>query len=245
MYDKILGPNTLGPGSTTSLYRKALEMIPNDSSVLDVGIGNGTCTISNFDLIQKKNLKITGIDIDADYISAARQKILVSNASSHITANVRDLLDIEGEKWDYILFSESYPVIQPSLMSLMWNKSLDLLEEKGSILMVHNLCDHPTALFKYLKKRVKYLTLVDFGKTTSMREFEAHLRMNKLQIKNKVVLFPMMMGSFPGHIRGSFLANMLALATGTSYGSEWRNNNQWFFEIEKNIKSKKEVHRDG
>ena len=77
--------------------------------------------------------------------------------------------------------------------------------------------------------------MVDFGRTTSMREFVSHLEKSNLKIKSKKVLFPMMMGSFPGHIRGSFLANMLALATGTSYGSEWRNNNQWFFELEKII----------
>ena len=232
MYDKILGAGSLGEGSTTSLYRKTLELIPHGSRILDVGIGNGTCTIANLDIIQEKELKITGIDIDSDYISAAKQKIMISKGSNNVTADVQDLLTIEGQKWDYVLFSESYPVIDSKLMSLMWRKSFELLNPNGSLLMIHNLCDHPTFIFKYFKKNAKYLTLIDFGKTTSMKDFESHLGDNSLRIKNKKVLFPLSMSNYPEHIRGSFLANMLALITGTSYGNEWRNNNQWFFEIE-------------
>jgi len=232
IYDKILGSATLGEGSTTSLYRKALESIPPNSRVLDVGIGNGTCAVENMGIIRKKNIRITGIDIDTGYIQAAKQKIMVANAGSHITANVVDLMSIEDQKWDFILFSESYPVIDSELMSSLWKASLKLLEPGGKILMIHNLCDHPAPLFKLFKTNAKYFTLVDFGKTTSMDEFVSHLRENNLRIKGKRVLFPMLMTSYPKHIRTSFLANILAFITGTTSNSGWRKNNQWLFEIE-------------
>ena len=236
MYDRLLGTSLdIGNACTASLYAQALEQIPDGSRVLDVGIGNGTSTITNLQTIRQKNIKIDGIDIDPDYIAIANQKILIANASDCITAKNINLLEIYGDKWDYIFFSESYPVIKPELMTVLWNYSQNLLNPGGKIVMTHNLCDHPNFLFKFLKKNVKYITMVDFGRTTSMREFVSHLEKSNLKIKSKKVLFPMMMGSFPGHIRGSFLANMLALATGTSYGSEWRNNNQWFFELEKII----------
>lgn len=57
---------------TTQWYRKALQQMPNGSTVLDVGIGTATSLLANKDLIIEKNLSFVGVDYDAQYVATAQ-----------------------------------------------------------------------------------------------------------------------------------------------------------------------------
>ena len=61
---------------TKILYQKFFESIPDNSVILDVGVGNGNSLIQNKDLIIQKNLKIIGIDINDYSINVAKESVI-------------------------------------------------------------------------------------------------------------------------------------------------------------------------
>lgn len=78
MYNEIIG------SYSKNLYKSFFEKIPNNSCILDVGIGNGYAICENSEIIIEKNLKIVGIDIDFNSILTCRTNINKSNLNKHI-----------------------------------------------------------------------------------------------------------------------------------------------------------------
>ena len=64
---------------------------------------------------------------------------------------------------------ESFPVIPRDLMATMINHARGI---SGELLLFHNLVTEKNALVEWMKPRIKYLTLVDFGQLTSVEEME-------------------------------------------------------------------------
>ena len=54
---------------TNYCYKNCLEYFTPDSTILDVGIGNGVMLKNYHMLIKDKTLKITGIDINKSYLN--------------------------------------------------------------------------------------------------------------------------------------------------------------------------------
>lgn len=233
LYDYFLGPQ-VGDASTSVLYGKVIDCLPDNCRILDVGFGNGSCVIDNLDKIKEKNIKIDGIDIDKDYIAAANSKISNANAHSWVTATEMNMLDINDNfEWDFVLFSESYPVIPRDLMSELMIKATRLTKEDDSILFMHNLCDHPTRLGRILKSTACYTLLVDFGRYTSMKEFEEHLSECGLEISEKKVIFQILEKNYPTKVASTLFGKFLTKAYGTGNDQAWRNNNQWYIRAKK------------
>lgn len=232
LYDYFLGTGT--DGHTDSLYRKTLDLIPNNSRILDVGCGNGTSIINNIDKIKKKNLKIDGIDIDEDYIDSANEKCRNNNAENFVTfTNFKMSLIDESMKWDFVIFSEVYPVIPRDLMSDLMHKAKKLTSRDDGILFIHNLCDHPTKFGQWIKPKTPYFIGADFGRYTSELEFENHLKECGLEIKEKKVLFRLLKKNYPQSWRSKWYYKLLSRLWGTDDDQEWRNNNQWYIRARK------------
>jgi hypothetical protein len=53
--------------------------------MLDVGIGNATALTRNKELVVSKNLNVHGVDIDLDYIIAAKTNIINCDMQDRIT----------------------------------------------------------------------------------------------------------------------------------------------------------------
>ena len=78
LYNEIIG------SYSKDLYKNFFEKIPNNSCILDIGIGNGYAICENSDLINEKNLKIIGIDIDFSSILTCRENVNKNNLNSNI-----------------------------------------------------------------------------------------------------------------------------------------------------------------
>src|SRR3990172_79072 len=61
--------------TTNECYRHSLNYVPQAARLLDVGIGNGIMLDTFHPLIKSKQLKITGIDIDANYLKHCKELI--------------------------------------------------------------------------------------------------------------------------------------------------------------------------
>jgi 2-polyprenyl-3-methyl-5-hydroxy-6-metoxy-1,4-benzoquinol methylase len=60
---------------TSRWYAEVLRRVPQGATLLDVGIGTAGALLANEDLVKRKGLRVVGIDIDADYIARARQRL--------------------------------------------------------------------------------------------------------------------------------------------------------------------------
>ena len=82
----------------TKYHEFFLKNINNSDSVLDIGCGNGY----NTSRLAEKAARVTGIDIDADNISVAKQKYHMDNIE-YITGDATSYLF--NEKFDVIILS--------------------------------------------------------------------------------------------------------------------------------------------
>jgi cyclopropane fatty-acyl-phospholipid synthase-like methyltransferase len=190
--------------NTHRFYRKILKRIPNNSTILEVGIGGGATILHNCEMIKSKNLRIRGIDIDAQYLEQCGKIIKDADLSDYVSIKNQDLLTMkETKKYDYILFMESYPVIPINIMNKMMKKCRNLLISKktfevsietnkkcitgGKVIFMHNLEHNKEPIREFLKPRLKYIPFlwVDFGRLTTHTEFDHFIQKNKYRIETK------------------------------------------------------------
>lgn len=188
--------------NTPSFYRFALqELILAGSVVLDVGIGNGSCIVSNKDLIESKNVTIDGIDIDSDYVALCSERIKEAQLVDKVTVRNQDMLTMDScKKYDYIMFTESYPVIPTTVMCDMMTKSRELLNPGGKVIFIHNLENNYDYVRAFLKPLLKYVpgVWIDFGKLTTHAQFEQFLTNNRYQLDQKRLIQQVMLSTHWG-----------------------------------------------
>ena len=91
--------------STSHGFHDILEKIPSESSILDVGCGDGIYYINPkvIDLIKTKKIKIKSIDIDSGAIKYCKERITKNKLEEYITVEAIDLRLII-DKYDYALW---------------------------------------------------------------------------------------------------------------------------------------------
>lgn len=158
------------PVSTQWGYYEILKKMPENSSLLDVGVGDGIYFINEkvINLIKSKNLKIYGIDIDLPSIKVCQNRIIQYNLENYVKAECVSLFDVkaktESEKYDNILFMESFPVISNELFIEFISHSKGILSNRlinrggNKIYLYHNLIENHeySRVFEFLKRNVLY-----------------------------------------------------------------------------------------
>ena len=191
--------------NTPSLYKDMLDYIDSNSSILEIGVGSGIPIIRNEKKIIRKNIQIYGIDIDEQYVNTCKENIPQS-LLKFFNVETKDLFLIpESNKYDYIIYSESFPVIPLSVMQNMIIHSKKLLNPNGKIVFIHNLVQYENQKNHFIariKPYIKYIPFVwvDFGRVTSINEFENWLKIMNLSNFQKEVLIskkiPIILGNY-------------------------------------------------
>jgi SAM-dependent methyltransferase len=176
VYDYFFG-NENFKLATPNLYNYSISKLKNNSKVLDFGCGNGICYKNNnvISTIKNKNLNIIGIDIDEIYIKQCSERIITSNLQDNVYIKLMNIFDYEIEedkhKFDYVVFSESAPLLSNELLvNIIKYIDNNLLKKDGKIIFINNLTDSKNPM-KKLKPYLKYLSLIDFGRLLSLEEF--------------------------------------------------------------------------
>ncbi len=195
-YDYFFGNNNISI-STPRLFESVLDKCYNNSHIMDFGCGNGIYYKKDFikNKIIDKNLKITAIDIDNQSVNKCNKRVKKNNLSNNIDVLCENILNYKVDnKFDYIIFTESLPLINKNLLKeILIYMNENLLKENGKIIFINNLIDndYPKLLY-FLKPYLKYFILIDFGRTINKDEMEDNARYinKKIEInlinKNKI-----------------------------------------------------------
>lgn len=182
--------NYLVGSYTKLLYADFFKNIPDNSRVLDIGVGNGSSLVENAELIIKKNIKIVGIDIDPGAIDMANIEIKENNIEGNVRVLCGDIYKYaDSEQFDYIYFSNSFAVIE-GITDMIKDVKTRLLRETGQIGISTTIESKPNNIKSLIKKNAKKMVLgIDFGKLTTICEFVNDMSENDLTIKNMKLVY--------------------------------------------------------
>jgi SAM-dependent methyltransferase len=171
---------------TSQWYAEVLSRLPEHSSLLDVGIGTGGALLANAGLVERKGLRVTGIDIDPDYIERARRRLQGSALATRAEVHLECVYDHHGGPYDAVYFSGSFMLLPKPEQAL--RHCAALLTEKGSLYLTQTIQLQPNRWMEIVKPRLKRLTSIEFGRVTYEHELRAQIDGAGLELEELTAL---------------------------------------------------------
>ena len=166
---------------TTKGYGMFLERVKPGARILDIGVGNGLMLKRHHETIKRLGLKITGLDLDREYLKQCERLITKFDLDDQIQVRYANYMteDLELGAWDVIFFSQSFMLIHPQTDAL--DRAKALLAENGSIVFFQTMQSKPSRVLEIVKPQLKYLTSIDFGSVTYDSDFAELLAEKELE----------------------------------------------------------------
>ncbi|WP_111415023.1 class I SAM-dependent methyltransferase [Billgrantia lactosivorans] len=158
---------------TARWYAEVLARVPAGAALLDVGIGTAGALLANAAAVERKELRIVGIDIDADYVARARKRLHDSALAGRAEVRLESIYDHEGGPYDAVYFSASFMLLPEPERAL--RHSAGLLAPGGQLYFTQTIQLRPSPTMERLKPLLKRLTSIDFGRVTYEDVFKAQL----------------------------------------------------------------------
>ena len=169
--------------ATHHCYQSCLNYFGQDSAILDVGIGNGIMLKTYHPLIKSKRLKITGLDINKEYLNHCDSLIHNYGLENYIeicNEPVESYVPQGDSCFDFILFSMSFMLLPDQKSVLKRIKSW--LNPNGQIVFFQTVYKMQFKLMEFIKPRLKYITTIDFGSVTYETDFFDTLKETSLSV---------------------------------------------------------------
>ncbi|WP_291323111.1 class I SAM-dependent methyltransferase [Desulfonatronospira sp.] len=166
---------------TRLCYKNSIDYYPDNSVILDVGIGNGVMLKKNHQLIKKKNLRITGLDINKHYLEHCRKLIQAYSLQNQVEVlhqSVTSYSPIHEGFFDYVFFGMSFMLMDDQKAVL--ERAKKWVKPDGEVIFFQTMFKNRSKFMEFIKPRLKFLTTVDFGKVTYENDFYALLDEEKL-----------------------------------------------------------------
>ncbi len=170
-------------GVTGLCYENCLGFFPRNSTVLDVGIGNGIMLEHYHSLIKSKELKIVGIDINKSYLNHCDHLIRNFGLDSYVEIyheSIESYEPSQRESFDCILFSMSFMLFNNQ--QLVLDRIKKWLKPTGKIVFFQTMFSEKSRLIEFIKPKLKYLTTIDFGRVTYEKDFFNLLNEKRMSI---------------------------------------------------------------
>ena len=159
---------------SSTWYQHVIDQLPRGAKVLDVGVGTGSSLLSQYERLKERDLKWTGIDINATYLRACQLGIDQIGADDHIDVREQSIYDLaETELLDAIYFSASFMLLPNQSQALL--TSLESLKTEGVICFTQTFETKRAPLMEFIKPLLSKVTTVDFGVVTYQEAFLALL----------------------------------------------------------------------
>ena len=174
IYDRALLP------LTTGWYRAVLDRLPEGASLLDVGIGTAGALVGNAALVKERNLRVVGVDIDADYVKQAQKHVADAGLEDRVRVDLKSIYDFDEKGFDAAYFSASFMLMPDPEAAL--RHVMGLLAPGGRIFFTQTFQEKRSPLTERFKPMLKTLTTVDFGQVTYEADFLAVLEKGGLTV---------------------------------------------------------------
>lgn len=171
---------------TSEWYSEVLERLPESSELLDVGIGTAGALLANAERVREKGIRVTGVDIDADYIQRAQQRLAGSVLGDRSEARLESVYDHRGGPYDAVYFSASFMLLPDPEGALRHCASL--LKPCGRVYFTQTIQNHPSRWMEFFKPFLKRLTSIDFGRVTYEADFKAQIHASGLTLEEFTTL---------------------------------------------------------
>lgn len=171
---------------TARWYAEVLSRVPDGVALLDVGIGTAGALLANADLVSKKCLRVTGIDIDPDYIACARRRLRHSPLADRAEVRLESIYDHRDGPYGAVYFSASFMLLPEPERALRHCRSL--LRPDGRIFFTQTVEKQPARWMEIVKPALKQVTSVDFGRVTYADAFKAQIRAAGMELEEFVIL---------------------------------------------------------
>jgi SAM-dependent methyltransferase len=160
-------------GMTAAWYRAVLQHLPAGCRLLDVGIGTGSALIANADLVVAKDIRVTGVDVDAAYVARCNRRLAAAGLGQRIAARLESVYDHRGGPYDAAYFSASFMLLPDPPAALRHVRSL--LAPESRIYFTQTFEHDRSRAVEVLKPLLRLVTTIDFGRVTYESDFRRAL----------------------------------------------------------------------
>jgi SAM-dependent methyltransferase len=160
-------------GLTADWYRAVLERLPSGCRLLDVGIGTGAALIANAELLRAKDVRVTGVDVDAAYVERCRRTIVGKQLDRWISVRLESIDAHAGGPYDAVYFSASFMLLPDPVGTL---RHVRTLTASDALVYFTQTFEHRRSrAVELAKPLLRRVTTIDFGRVTYEADFRETL----------------------------------------------------------------------
>lgn len=175
IYNQFLVP------MTTGWYAAVLARLPDGSRMLDVGIGTAGAVIGNADTVRDRNLRIVGVDIDADYLKKARISLEKAGLADHVEVHHQPIEQHQpSAPYDAVYFGASFMLL-PDPVGVL-RQVTRILSPGGTVYFTQTFQEKRSPLLEKAKPLLHRVTTVHFGRVTYESAFTETVRQADYEI---------------------------------------------------------------
>eukprot|EP01126_Amoeba_proteus_P036292 TRINITY_DN3694_c0_g1_i3.p1 TRINITY_DN3694_c0_g1~~TRINITY_DN3694_c0_g1_i3.p1 ORF type:complete len:217 (+),score=31.17 TRINITY_DN3694_c0_g1_i3:115-765(+) len=171
---------------TVQWYHAVLVRLEDGARLLDVGIGTGTALIGNKSTILNKNIHVTGIDYDLDYVVSCSKALAAEDLDQLCTVIHKSVYEFQGGPYDAAYFSGSLMIMPDPAQAIDHVGSL--LRPGGQIFVTQTFERKKNVWLEKFKPLMKYVSTIDFGHVTYEEEFVRMIEKTRFSMKEKRIL---------------------------------------------------------
>jgi ubiquinone/menaquinone biosynthesis C-methylase UbiE len=132
-------------------------------------LGTAAALLKNSDIINEKDLKFTGVDIDLDYINRANYLIDYYKMGTTVKVFHESIYDFQEKGFDAGYFSGSFMLMPDPEKAL--KHVISLLKPGSKIYFTQTFEKKKSVVMEYMKPLLQYITTIDFGQVTYEPDF--------------------------------------------------------------------------
>lgn len=163
IYDQAMLP------VTTTWYEEVLNRLEPGARLLDIGIGTGGALANNADQVLRDGIDVVGIDIDADYVQKARERLHEVGLADTVHVELQSVYDYKDGNFDAAYFAASFMLLPDPAKALQ--HVLTQLKPGGRVYFTQTFQERPSPLMEKVKPMLKTVTTIDFGNVTYEADF--------------------------------------------------------------------------